>query len=105
LWAGLPVITLVGKQFASRVSESCLNAVGLPELVTHSLDEYEALAVKLAEDAELLRTLRARLWANRSTQPMFDTNRFTRNLENAYRTAWARYCDGNPADSFKVIEA
>ena len=104
LWAGLPVITLTGKQFASRVSESCLDAVGLPELVTHTLDEYEALAVQLAEDAELRRSLRTKLWANRLTQPMFDTRRFTCNLENAYRNAWMRYCDGKPAEDFKMFE-
>ena len=83
LWAGLPVITLAGSQFASRVSESCLEAIGLPELVTRSLDEYESLAVRLAEDADLRQNLRARLWANRLTQPLFDTRRFTRNLETA----------------------
>jgi predicted O-linked N-acetylglucosamine transferase (SPINDLY family) len=104
LWAGVPVITLTGKQFASRVSESCLAAVGFPELVTHTLDEYEALAVHMAEDAELRQGLRDRLWSNRLTQPLFDTRRFTRNLENAYRTAWTRYCEGRPAASFKVIE-
>jgi predicted O-linked N-acetylglucosamine transferase (SPINDLY family) len=84
LWMGLPVLTLMGESFAGRVAASLLNAVGLPELITHTAEEYAALAIALATDFESLRGLRARLEKNRLTQPLFDTPLFTRNLESAY---------------------
>ena len=76
LWAGVPVVTLRGRHFASRVSASCLHAIGLPELVTESLSDYEALAVKLAQDGGFLRATRQKLMNNRLSQPLFDTARF-----------------------------
>ena len=85
LWAGLPVLTCTGETFAGRVAGSLLRAVGLGELITTSLEEYEALALRLAIDTELLGRLRARLAENRLTFPLFDTERSTRNLELAYR--------------------
>ena len=105
LWVGLPVVTMTGKQFASRVSESCLKAIGVPELVTHTLAEYEELAVRLALNSGELEALRARLIANRVTHPLFDTRRFTRNLERGYLGAWERYLGNEPPQSFKVLEA
>ena len=82
LWAGLPVLTCAGDTFAGRVAGSLLRAVGLDELVTTSLKEYEALALLLAQDTKLLARLRARLAENRWTFPLFNTERSTRNLED-----------------------
>lgn len=94
LWAGVPVITLQGGHFASRVSASLLTAIGLPELITHSLDEYEALSVQLAGHPKKLRSIRQKLAGNRLTEPLFDTPRFVRNLEKAYREMWRIFSAG-----------
>ena len=94
LWAGLPVLTCAGETFASRVAGSLLTAVGLPELITHSPKEYEALAVRLARNPSKLASLQKRLVKNRLTAPLFDSKRFTRNLERAYRMMWEIYCKG-----------
>ncbi|WP_144108593.1 hypothetical protein [Paraburkholderia sp. BCC1886] len=82
LWAGVPVITARGSHFASRVSESLLNAVNLPELVARDADEMVRIAVRLGRDAGERRALRARLAANLGTAPLFDTGRFTRYFED-----------------------
>jgi predicted O-linked N-acetylglucosamine transferase (SPINDLY family)/predicted SAM-dependent methyltransferase len=82
LMAGLPVLTCMGDAFPARVAGSLLHAVGLPEMVTHSLADYEALAVALIEDPQRLVSLKAKLLANRSTHALFDTPRFCRNLED-----------------------
>jgi protein O-GlcNAc transferase len=107
LWAGLPVLTCSGATFASRVAGSLLHSAGLPELVTASLAEYEALALRLAHDAELLASLRRRLARNRSICPLFDTDRFRRHIEAAYTTMWERAERGEPPQGFAVdpIEA
>jgi predicted O-linked N-acetylglucosamine transferase (SPINDLY family) len=84
LWAGLPLLTCTGGTFAGRVAGSLLHAIGLPELVTHSLAEYQALALQLAGNPGRLSALRARLAANRMTASLFDTDRFRRHLESAY---------------------
>jgi predicted O-linked N-acetylglucosamine transferase (SPINDLY family) len=84
LWAGLPLLTCVGDTFAGRVSGSLLRTVGVDELITTSLAEYEALALRLARDLAKLGELRVRLADNRRTYPLFDTARCTRNLEAAY---------------------
>jgi predicted O-linked N-acetylglucosamine transferase (SPINDLY family) len=84
LWMGLPVLTLMGESFAGRVAASLLNAVDLPELITHTAQEYETLAIALATDSESLGGIRAQLEKNRLTQPLFNTPLFTRNLEAAY---------------------
>jgi len=94
LWAGVPVITLKGNHFASRVSTSLLTAIGLPELITHSPKEYENLAIKLAKDPKKLDTLRSKLNANRLTKPLFDTQKFTQYLEEAYSQMWKTYSEG-----------
>jgi protein O-GlcNAc transferase len=94
LWAGVPVLTYAGESFASRVAASLMSAVGLPELITGSLSEYEDLAVGLATDPERLRRIRAALAQNRSTTSLFDTARYVRNLEAAYETIYDRYLSG-----------
>ena len=102
LWAGLPVLTCLGSTFAGRVAGSLLNAAGLSELVTENLDDYEALAIKLARDPALLSSLKAKLAANRLACTLFDTQRFTRHLEAAYITMWERYQRGQPPAHFAV---
>lgn len=90
LRAGLPVLTCIGTNFAGRVAASVLNAAGMPELVTQSLADYEAMAVKLARDHALLASFKERLARTRESCPLFDTERFTRHLEAAYQTMWER---------------
>jgi predicted O-linked N-acetylglucosamine transferase (SPINDLY family) len=91
LWAGLPVLTLQGSQYASRVSASVLTAIGMPDLVATSLEGYRNIALRLARDPAALANVKARLARNRNTLPLFDSPRFTRNLEAVYHAAWARY--------------
>jgi len=94
LFAGLPLIACAGETFASRVSGSQLIAAGLPELVTNSLEAYEALAAGLALDRARLAEYRTRLAANRSTHPLFDTAGYVRALEGLLLDAWRRLVAG-----------
>lgn len=102
LWAGLPVLTRRGNGFAGRVATSLLHAIGLPELVADSLEEYEALAFELATRPDKLAAIRAKLASNRSTQPLFDAERFRRHIEAAYVAMWEQYRRGEPPKSFAV---
>ncbi|HYM33213.1 MAG TPA: tetratricopeptide repeat protein [Candidatus Cybelea sp.] len=102
LWVGLPVLTCAGKTFVGRVAGSLLHAIGLPELVTDNLADYEALALKLAREPEMLRDLRARLARNRLTTPLFDTDRFRRHIEAAYTKMWDIACRGEAPRAFAV---
>jgi len=102
LWAGLPVLTCSGDTFAGRVAGSLLRAVELGELVTTSLDEYEALALRLAHEPEVLARLRTPIAQNRLTHPLFNTARFTRNIEAAYRQMWETWRAGRPPAAFSV---
>jgi protein O-GlcNAc transferase len=104
LWAGLPVLTMRGETFVSRVGGSLLNAIGLPELIVESLDDYEALALKLARDPDLLAQLRQKLRHGRTTAPLFDTDRYVRHIESAYTTMVERQRRGQPPASFDVAE-
>jgi predicted O-linked N-acetylglucosamine transferase (SPINDLY family) len=102
LWAGLPVLTCLGSTFAGRVAGSLLKAVGLPELIATSLEQYEGLALSIARDPNLLALLKAKLLRNRDTYPLFDTRRFTRHIETAYTIMWERYQRGEPPMRFAV---
>ena len=102
LWGGLPMLTCLGPTFAGRVCASLMYAVGLPELVTQSLAEYEALALRLAADPALLAGLRKQLAANRLTTPLFDTGGFRRNIEAAYTTMWESALAGERPRGFAV---
>lgn len=94
LWAGLPVLTCLGSTFAGRVAASLLTAVGLPELITTSLADYEEQALQLATDPARLAALRQKLQAQRDSAPLFDTPRFTAHLEKAYLQMVERYRQG-----------
>ena len=104
LWAGVPVIALLGTHFASRVSSSLLLSIGLPQLVTASLEDYEARAVYLARNPAALKKLREKLARNRLTAPLFDTDRFVKNLESAFREMWDAYQRGKPPQRIDVLE-
>ena len=102
LWAGLPLLAWPGDSFAGRVSASLLRAIGLPELIVAGRDDYEQTAIALARDRPRLRALRARLEANRSTMPLFDTAAFTRHLERAFEEMHARRLRRAPPAAFAV---
>ncbi len=97
LWAGVPVLTCPGATFAGRVAASLVKAIGLDELITPSLADYEALALELARDPPRLASLRQRLAGNRSTFPLFQTARTTRQIEAACTMMWERYQRGEVA--------
>ena len=102
LWAGLPLVTCAGEGFASRMAASLLRAIGLPELVTDSVVDYEALAAKLAGDPDLMASIRMKLALNRLSQPLFDTALFTRQLEAAYVAVHERAQAGLAPDHLVV---
>jgi protein O-GlcNAc transferase len=102
LWAGLPVLTCRGSTFAGRVAASLLYAIGMPELVTDSPQEYEELACKLARDPERLHSLRSTLQQNRFTHPLFDIDCFRRNIEKAYITMWEASERGDAPKAFAI---
>jgi protein O-GlcNAc transferase len=95
-------VTCTGSAFAGRVGASLLKALGLPELIVTSLDDYETLAVKLATDAPRLQAIRSRLAENRLTHPLFDLDRFRRHVEAAYATMWEMHQRGESPRSFAV---
>jgi len=105
LWAGVPVISLMGSHFASRVSASILKTLGLPELITRTLEEYEKLAVRLALDSKELKILRRKITQNQSTHPLFDTRRYAHNLEDAFIQMWRLYAAGQDPKPIEVCEA
>jgi predicted O-linked N-acetylglucosamine transferase (SPINDLY family) len=102
LWSGLPVLTLCGEAFASRVAASLLTALRLPELITLTQADYENLAVALAGEPPRLAELRERLAQNRRASPLFDSRRFTKHIEAAYLTAYERHHAGLPPDTIVV---
>ncbi len=102
LWMGLPVLTCVGQTFAGRVSASLLNAIGLPELITTSLEEYELRALELAQQPARLAELKARLGENRRTYPLFSTRRSAQHVEAAYVQMMNRLARGEPPGDFAV---
>ena len=91
LWVGLPVLTLIGQSFASRMAASLLNAIGLPELIANTQEEYESLAIELAMNHQKIADIKLKLANNRLTTPLFDTPLFAKNLEAAYIKMYERY--------------
>ena len=96
LWAGVPLVTILGDTFPARVGPSLVRAAGLPELVVKDLEEYRRLSLELARSPERLASLRARLRANRATAPFFDTDRSVRDLESLYEKMWHCRVRGAP---------
>lgn len=104
LWVGLPVLTLAGRSYAARMAGSLLRAVGLPELITYSPEAYEALARRLATEPGLLDGVRQKLTATIDMAPLFDTDRFRKHIEAAYRAMWERHLRG-AAPAAIVVDA
>ena len=102
LWAGLPLLTCAGSAFPGRVAASLLNSLGLSELSTHNLADYEALALQLARDPAALARVKAKLAQNRLRMPLFNTDRYRCNLEAAFTGMWDRHQQGKPPESFSV---
>lgn len=97
LWSGLPILTLQGKSFASRVASSLLRAMDLPELICQSQDEYKSKAIFLAKNPSEISALKMKISQNKSSSPLFNTQLMTHNLESAYTKMYQAYLDGrNP---------
>jgi protein O-GlcNAc transferase len=96
------VLTCLGGTFPGRVAASLLKAVGVPELITANLADYEALALKFARDEDALASVQAKLARNRDHAALFDTLRFTRNLEAAYRHMWEQSQRGDAPEAFAI---
>jgi predicted O-linked N-acetylglucosamine transferase (SPINDLY family) len=105
LWVGVPVLTCLGTSFAGRVAASLLSAAGLPELITHSLEDYERCARELALNPAAVAGLKVKLAKNRTSVALFDTARITRNLEAAYGMMWERQQHGEAPATFWVGKA
>ena len=102
LWAGLPILTRMGKGFASRVAGSLLHAVGLPELAVDTSKAYEVMAMELATDPAKMAAIKARLAENRLTKPLFDTERFVRHIEGGYDASYDLFLRGRDPEDIRV---
>ena len=102
LWTGLPVVTKMGQGFAARVAGSLLNSVGLPELITKNEHDYEMLILELATNQSKLSKIRKKLAANLLEQPLFDTEQYTKHIEDGYQQAYQNYFEGNPPKTITV---
>ena len=95
LWAGVPVVTLPGTTFQARVSASLLKAAGMTDTIARDLEDYRRIALTLAREPAKLAALKAKLAANRTRAPLFDTGLFARKLEFAFREIWRLHCAGS----------
>jgi predicted O-linked N-acetylglucosamine transferase (SPINDLY family) len=102
LWGGLPVLTLAGRQFAARVAASLVTAVGLPELVATSEEDYARKALELVLMPEKLTALRARLAENRLTHPLFNSAGYARHIEAAFEAAHQRRLQGLAPEHIRI---
>jgi len=98
LWAGCPMVTLPKETLASRVASSQLHTLGCPELIAKSRDDYEDIAVKLGNDPEYLKSMRAKVWHRRSTSPLFNIKRYASDLEDLLMKMWKKYEKGSAPD-------
>ena len=104
LWAGLPVLTCMGEGFASRVAASLLFAIGLPELVTQTQKDYEALAIELATSSAKLKAIKDKLSTNRHSSHLFDTLSYSKHIESVYTKMYERYLAGSPPDHIYIAD-
>jgi len=84
LWAGVPLLTQIGETFAGRVAASQLSALGMPELIVNTQEEYFAKALELATQPKLLEEIRTKQWSNRLTTPLFNTKQYVKDLEELF---------------------
>ena len=104
LWAGLPVLTCSGESFASRVSASILNAIGLPELNARTHKEYEDMAIELANNPNRLKEIKNKLEKNKSEKPLFNTKLFTKHIESAYTEMQKKYVKNEKPNHINIEE-
>jgi protein O-GlcNAc transferase len=105
LWSGVPVITIEGSHFVSRMTSSSLSAIGLHELVTQSPEQYKSTAVRLAKNPEKLDAVKKKLTKNRLVEPLFDSSRFACNIERAYEKMWRIFITGESPRQIEVNES
>ena len=104
LWSGLPVVTKQGNQFAARVASSLLNLLDLQELITKTTNEYEKLILELALDKNKLLKIKTKLLKNKLAKPLFDTERYTKNFEQALQKIYESYYSGEKPKDIDVID-
>jgi protein O-GlcNAc transferase len=104
LLAGLPVLTQMGETFAGRVAASLLTAIGLPELIIQTQEQFESIAIELATRPELMAAIKDKLVENRLTKPLFNTKLYTRHIESAYAGMYQRHQNGLLPDHIYVAE-
>ena len=102
LWAGVPVVTLPGTTFQARVSASLLKAAGMTDTIARDLEDYRRIALTLAREPAKLAALKAKLAANRTRAPLFDTGLFARKLEIAFREIWRLHCAGSQTATLDI---
>jgi predicted O-linked N-acetylglucosamine transferase (SPINDLY family) len=102
LWAGLPVLTCLGKAFPGRVAASLLRSLDLPELITYSENEYISKAEELALNPEKLTLIKNKLDTNKFSQPLFNTELFCRNLESAFKIIFEKYSLGLETEDIRL---
>ena len=102
LWAGLPMLTMMGKSFASRMAASLLNAIGLPELIASTQEEYEVLAIELAKNPQKLAFIMQKLANNRLITPLFNTPLFVKNIETVYIKMHEQYFKSLPPERIDI---
>jgi len=97
LWAGTPMVTRPLESLASRVASSQLKCLGLPELIANSFDDYENIAVRLGNEADYLKSIRAKVWMRKTESPLFNVKTYTRNLERLFKRMWENHAtNGSP---------
>ena len=104
LWVGLPVVTKLGRGLAARTGGMMLASIDMPELITKTEQEYEALLLDLATNPQRLSAIKKKLAANRLSTPLFNSELFTKHLENGYQQVYQRYFDGKHPEAFSVVD-
>ena len=103
LWAGLPIVTKTGNSFAARVAGSLLHAIDCPELITETKEEYESLILELATNPKKLLKIRDKIVDNRLSKPLFNSELYIENLENAYQKIYENYTKGNVPQIVNIL--
>ena len=96
------MLTMKGKSYQARMGASIVNAVNLPELITHSQEEYESLAIELATNPDQLKAIKEKLASNLATAPLYDTKLFAKNIESAYTQMYERHHQGLEPDHIYI---
>ncbi|MDA7438253.1 tetratricopeptide repeat protein, partial [Candidatus Pseudothioglobus singularis] len=99
---GLPMLTMKGKSYQARMGASIVNAANLPELITHSQEEYESLSIELATNPDKLKVIKEKLARNLATAPLYDTKSFAKNIESAYTQMYDRQHQGLEPDHIYI---